>query len=145
MKMPYRISYSGGGTLFSLMQIQGTQTFKIPISRHVLSVLFDPYNEVLNKGSFLTKTDPSAIKPLKQNWSSVYPNPFSDRLMVSTSLKPGSTFIVNIYDIRGALVHTERSAQPELEIGTGDLDPGLYLVKTRNSYGDVSTTRVLKL
>ena len=69
----------------------------------------------------------------------------ADRLLISPSLESDSFFDLEIFDIRGSLVHRERSAQPELEIGTGDLDPGLYLVKTRNSYGDVSTTRVLKL
>lgn len=144
MKMPYRILYSGGDTLVNLVQTQGTQTFKIPINHHALSITMDPYNEVLNEGGTLTKTDISAIRPLIQNWSAVYPNPFTDHLVVSTSKEPGKTFVVEIYDIRGALVHTERSSQSELEISAGHLDPGLYLLSIKSSDGAISNTRVLK-
>jgi aminopeptidase N len=144
MKMPYRIYYSGGDTLLNLEQTQGYQSFKVPMEHRVTSIIIDPDNEVLNKGSFLTRVEPSALEPLHENWSNVYPNPFTDRLMISTSLEPGRTFTIEIYDIRGSLVLSRQSSQPEIEIATSILDPGLYLVNMKSSGGALSTTRVLK-
>lgn len=63
---------------------------------------------------------------------SVYPNPATDLLRISTE---ETGFDVSLFDLQGRNVHTGMSGQSQCEIGTGHLTAGVYLLEIRSARG----------
>lgn len=54
-----------------------------------------------------------------------YPNPFVESVTVSTSFESG---YVNIYDLEGKCVFTEKFGSHEFELGLGALSGGIFFM-----------------
>ena len=69
-------------------------------------------------------------------------NSISDRLMIFDS---GEVELVEIYSLTGSMVVRERAYNQEsLEISTGTLSNGLYLVRMRLSSDRIETGKFIK-
>ena len=66
----------------------------------------------------------------------LYPNPVNDKLTIKADDSLG---IVEIYDLMGALVYSQKNCGNKLEINTTDLKSGIYFVRMTND--KISETR----
>ena len=86
--------------------------------------------------------DNTGIKQEAVNNISMYYNSFSDRLRIFNS---GDVEMVEIYSLTGALVISERAYQQEsLEISTGTLPNGLYVVRMKLNANEIQTGKFVK-
>lgn len=69
----------------------------------------------------------------------LYPNPFSDRLLISN---PEKVKLVKITDVSGRLYKTISNPQKELYLQ--DLSKGFYVVVLEMNDGGVKTIKVIK-
>lgn len=63
---------------------------------------------------------------LKNNSSFIYPNPSSDQCIINTGTK--NECMVNIYDLQGKLVYTNRVKAEKFQLNTSSFNAGLYIV-----------------
>ena len=56
----------------------------------------------------------------------VYPNPVNDKLMVET---PETVNSLEVYTVTGALVYSQKEGANKMEIQTGNLPSGTYLIR----------------
>lgn len=63
---------------------------------------------------------------LIQNQTSIYPNPFSQKISVTRSSE--ETVLLKVYNASGALIH-ESAMKKETEIDLGNLSPGIYFMQ----------------
>ena len=59
----------------------------------------------------------------------VYPNPVSDKLTVEAQEALGT---VEIYNLMGALVYSQKDCANKVEINTSDLQSGVYFIRLTN-------------
>ena len=78
----------------------------------------------------------------EQNGSKIliYPNPINDKLTIEAQEAIG---IVEIYNLMGTLVYSQKNCTNKVEINTADLQSGIYFVRHISSDG-VSIRRVVK-
>lgn len=78
--------------------------------------------------SFEFRDTPTGIKPVEKvdNNIYLYPNPALTKLFVIS----GGEGDINIFDLKGNVVKTVKIADGSNGIYVGDLDPGIYLLKT---------------
>ena len=62
----------------------------------------------------------------------IYPNPASDFITLVIDRNTNTDFILNIYNLTGALVKTERLKYNHQQINIGDLRNGIYMVEIRS-------------
>jgi len=79
--------------------------------------------------SFFYKT-PQNVKELNSSSLSIecYPNPSKDKLFISTNLNISNPKI-QVFDIKGQLIYSERMKSNDLEIDVSEWSKGVYLVK----------------
>lgn len=85
--------------------------------------------------------DETHIKETGEYLVSVYPNPADDH--IALSFPAGESTEVNIYHSDGRLILSMNDYAPDSMVFTGDLVPGIYLVRIRVN-DDYLTTRFLK-
>ena len=66
----------------------------------------------------------------------IYPNPVSDKLTVEAQ---GAIGTVEIYNLMGAMVYSQKNCANKVEINTADLQSGIYFIRLMND--KVSETR----
>lgn len=77
-----------------------------------------------------------------------YPNPFSDKVTISFTLKNGGEYSAAMYDAKGALIALRRKGILEagerntVEIDGSGLANGMYLIKIQSSEG-MQTSRII--
>ena len=67
----------------------------------------------------------------EQNGSkaSIYPNPVNDKLTIEAQ---GAIGTVEIYNLMGALVYSQKGCANKVEINTSDLQSGIYFIRMTN-------------
>lgn len=78
----------------------------------------------VSKSELITVLDQSDNLQIK-----VYPNPFSDKVMISSNLTIDS---YRIYNILGAQVREGSSQLNQLELDTSDLSSGIYMLEVQS-------------
>ena len=66
----------------------------------------------------------------------IYPNPVNDKLTVEAEEAIGT---VEIYNLMGAMVYSQKNCGNKVEINTTDLQSGIYFIRLTND--KVSETR----
>jgi uncharacterized repeat protein (TIGR01451 family) len=60
---------------------------------------------------------------------SVFPNPFNERLEVRTEITEAGNELLEIFDVRGRRIYSEKVTAPSFSISTAQWQAGVYLVK----------------
>ena len=66
----------------------------------------------------------------------LYPNPVNDKLTIEAEATLGT---VEIYNLMGALVYSQKGCTNKVEINTSDLQSGIYFIRMTND--NASETR----
>jgi len=62
--------------------------------------------------------------------ATIFPNPFSEHIIVSFSEKTSDFMYVALYDLNGKIVYFKKhGASPDLTLDAGDLSPGAYFIR----------------
>jgi endonuclease I len=93
-----------------------------------------------NKNITATFSVISSVFPKFFNDLVVYPNPFSESISLSSIEK---IFRVTFVDLAGQTVLI--STNPDQEIQTSNLMPGVYLLKIENNFGESTYRKIVKL
>ena len=72
----------------------------------------------------------------------VYPNPFGDRLRITSGELRDATYA--LYNAQGVMVRTGELETDETFIGTTDLPSGMYLLRLTAENGATKVLRVIK-
>lgn len=120
--IPYQIVGPNIDTTIILEPRFPGQTFRIPFTASIDSIIFDPDQWILAKNSFITSIDEIENK----NSFKLYPNPSSDFLNIDTDL---IDFTVNIYDIKGSLIDSRDNSK---RIDIQELKPSIYWLEIRS-------------
>ena len=84
----------------------------------------------------------SGISPVKPDPKfSIFPNPASDFATLNINNPDNENLVINIYTITGELVRSEVMRQNQLQINTGDLNNGIYMVAVKSK--DMTETQRL--
>ncbi len=126
MLMEYKLYYSGGDTSIFLNQTQRNQVFKIQMPYIIEGIEIDPNNETLNGDFGFVQTNIENNNSTRDLY--VYPNPFTDNLIVFKSGDNVENAIILIYDINGKIVHKYFLSE-KIIINTTDLQAGVYFLK----------------
>ena len=84
----------------------------------------------------------NVITPI-ENLVSVSPNPFSDRISISTLGSFSQEDKIQIVDIHGRVVYTKESVD-SLDLELSDLLSGVYFLRYTNSKGEVGISKIIK-
>jgi aminopeptidase N len=131
LPLPIRIFYEGQDTLVVLqnnINSIGGQSFFISIPFWVDSIQFDPDKWIISNNNEITNLYESIYIPNHDNYLNLYPNPAQTTLVVEAGTK--SIHLVEVLNISGNLLlqhPVEHISQTTIQ--TGDLSPGMYLVK----------------
>ena len=87
----------------------------------------------------------SAENPDIQNRIEVWPNPFSERLVLALSTPSLRSPVLRLYDVAGRLVLTERLEYGINEINTSGLEKGLYFWAVEAAQERIKTGKVVKM
>ena len=63
------------------------------------------------------------------NKTLIYPNPVNDKLTIEAEQALGT---VEIYNLMGALVYSQKDCANKVEINTSDLPTGIYFIRMTN-------------
>ncbi len=103
----------------------------------IFMVLTDPH---CNPGLILFKQERSPLEVtiqralillglLRERTFSIYPNPVSEILHISSGLSPAGSFVYRIFDLSGALkISGNLDGDRSGEVDTSPLSPGIYLI-----------------
>ncbi len=93
-------------------------------------------NEVLNTLVSTIPADPTAIKEIKLSNSKVYPNPFTDKAVISFDNAKNSNYTLKILNIAGQLIRTEISKGNEATVNRNEMKAGMYFytIETKNKF-----------
>ena len=69
------------------------------------------------------------ISEQNDNKTLIYPNPVNDKLIVEAQEALGT---VEIYNLMGALVYSQKDCANKVEIQTADLPTGIYFIRLTN-------------
>ena len=109
---------------------------------HVIITL----NGCSSQTSNIVTFNPTGIEETADKYGiSVYPNPTSDILKITLNKKPGSDFVIEIYDNVGSLIQTQRKSKSEtnFDIDLSSFSTGIYTLRIHASNG-YSQTKVVK-
>jgi hypothetical protein len=129
MFVDYKIYYTGGDTTLRLYQSSNQETFKIPLSEKLISIVVDPDNWILKTEGKITSTElPNSID--KITLFNFYPNPVKDEITVNfnTSLYANEKQI-QILDISGRLIKSYNTKSLSSPIDVSYLSNGVYFIR----------------
>lgn len=89
----------------------------------------------------------SSLAQLSAGTLNVSPNPAADMALVQFSLPQAAKATVELFDMQGRLVKTlftGETQETQVQINTGELTSGLYLVKMQSAYGQESVRLMVK-
>ncbi|MEJ8758050.1 T9SS type A sorting domain-containing protein [Pontibacter sp. H259] len=98
----------------------------------------------------LTYTSSSSLEGVLQDRISAYPTPFSDKATIEFSISKTENYVVNLYDMKGALVKqlkagTAKAGELQLvEVDGTNLNEGLYIARMISDSGAKSVKLLLK-
>ena len=73
-----------------------------------------------------------------------YPNPTTDKLILSVDEFDLSNLSYQLYDINGKVLHIKRITSNQTSIKMGDLMPATYFVKVTQNNKEVKTFKIIK-
>jgi len=122
--LPVEIKFSNGtqDTTIRFNHQYNNQNFAIYIPFNVTNLTIDPKNYIVNKVGTIT----TGIDNHSNTQFSLFPNPCSEKLYISSNTK---TLDVKIYDIYGQLVIQDKSKN---EINISNLKSGIYFIEIDN-------------
>ena len=84
-----------------------------------------------------------------ESLSDIYPNPVSKDLKIRIALRQDAEFVLNIVDLTGRILAEKSIELPEgeqiIEVNTGTLNAGCYLLYLRDKEGNTISRRFLKI
>jgi hypothetical protein len=130
LKYTYKYYY---GTIKS---ISGIDTVGEPVIRPAISVLHE--DEILfnDKWAFTTSVNSAISSPVQ-----IYPNPFKNVLTIENMENASK---VEISNILGQTVYTNKSVETSLTLSTNELNAGIYFVRVTDANNQVVTKRMVK-
>jgi aminopeptidase N len=104
MPVDFRITTAGGSTDTVLWVDEPSETFHVTVTDSVIAVALDPDHWILCDQTLVsTATGPMPVAAfLDQN----YPNPFNPVTRIRYGVPAGSNVLLQVFDVRGALVAT---------------------------------------
>ena len=86
--------------------------------------------------------DFASTKPEYKREFNLYPNPTSAELYIFCQLQTEEELIVEIFDVQGRLIAEKREVDNYMLFDLSAVSPGIYICKTRTSFGFSKTERV---
>ncbi len=75
---------------------------------------------------------------------SVYPNPSTDYLTLEVKDFNLTTLTLQLYDMQGRLLQTQKISNSQTNIAMRNLDPAIYFVKVMEGNKEVKTFKIIK-
>jgi len=122
-------------TVFRVLIDQPFMNIKIPVKDHVIDLVPDPENWVLEKSQVIRKS-------ITNGYFSVNPNPFNDRLNIVFKNGDGKRKII-LSDLSGKILEKKESSYGTFTINTQNLRQGLYLLQVKDGK-ESYTAKVVK-
>ncbi|MEJ8758048.1 T9SS type A sorting domain-containing protein [Pontibacter sp. H259] len=100
--------------------------------------------------SNLTAVSSNSLEGVRSDRISAYPTPFSDKATIEFSISKTENYVVNLYDMKGALVKqlkagTAKAGELQLvEVDGTNLNEGLYIARMISDSGAKSVKLLLK-
>jgi len=128
MPMNYKIYYDGNDTIIKLFQEQNNQTFKIYIQDQVDSIKANPDNWVLAKIESVNINTGNSGRYYQSPVVKLINNPFNEYLELEfTGSNQKKTVILR--DISGRIILQLSTYDQTLDINTGKLRQGIYIIE----------------
>lgn len=132
-KMPIRLKLNytnGGDTIVSVWNDEQTQNFSFVLSDEISSVEFDPDKWILRQKQFKPDLPVGIYDYQIESGISVYPNPFSEQLIIDFSDSDfNTTYELTIYNVNGQIVDKINiQSQNTISIETRSYVTGLYFI-----------------
>ncbi|MCG2793156.1 MAG: T9SS type A sorting domain-containing protein [Weeksellaceae bacterium] len=126
MPLPIKVSGSGGQTAyFVLNHTANNQYFTQDVGFDVTSVVFNYENQIVTKGSTVTKDNSLAVNDFNKEKLNVYPNPAKSFIKIA-GLEKSTDY--EIFSIDGKLIK-KGTANPDSEISISTFVKGTYILK----------------
>ena len=129
MPLPVKVTGSGGQTAYLVLDhSSNNQIFSKDVGFDVTAVTFNYENQIVTKGSTVTKDNSLAVDDVHQKNKNVYPNPAKTFIKIS-GLEKSTDY--EIYSVDGKLVK-KGTANTDSEINISTLVKGNYILKFNN-------------
>lgn len=129
MPLPVKVTGSGGQTAYLVLDhSSNNQIFSKDVGFDVTAVTFNYENQIVTKGSTVTKDNSLAVDDVHQKNKNVYPNPAKTFIKIS-GLEKSTDY--QIYSVDGKLVK-KGTANADSEINISTLVKGNYILKFNN-------------
>ncbi len=126
MPLPIRVSGSGGQTAyFVLNHTSNNQYFTQDVGFTVTNVTFNYENQIITKGSTVTKDNTLAVTDISKEKLNVYPNPAKSFIKI-TGLEKATDY--EIFSVDGKLIR-KGTANKDSEISISNFAKGNYILK----------------
>ena len=127
MHVDYKILCSGGDTTVRLFQSDNMETFVIPLSNKVSTIIVDPDNWILNQEGTVDSVDsPGNDKSL----FSLYPNPAQETINITFNTKLyRSEKTLEILDLTGRQILKFKTYSNSIPINITSLSRGIYMFR----------------
>lgn len=150
----FEIEKSFDGLLFqSLSRVKGmlqssrTQSYAYLDNGYMREKMFYRIKQVDLNGAFsYSNVVEVNMSNILEKHFQVSPVPFDDQLTVYARYDLPSDLSLSLFDVTGRLVssHLWKAGQTEMQISTGQLKPGVYIMKIVDSFGKVENTPIVK-
>jgi hypothetical protein len=153
---PIPVSYNHSltyGSVAAGTPAQGSNNFWTNIGtftyEYIVWIQDDVTDQILQSGSAFTSSISTVgvVEFTKESSIGVYPNPAKDYAVVGIKLNDRSTVEINIFDVTGKLVYTNKADEVfagtnEIKINTSEFATGAYNVVVKTSEG-ISTEKLI--
>jgi hypothetical protein len=129
----------GGDAYYNLYSICATQDGGCVMA----GTRYDYLNQYYERDIYIIKVNSEGLItwtqeiPINQEHVKIYPNPGHDKIMVKSAT---DNLIFEIYNSSGKKLITHELRQPESEINTSVLKPGVFVYKIKNKKGQIVET-----
>lgn len=121
--------YTGGDTTLRLELTDAVNSFMFPIGEEIGLVQIDPDNWIINQNGSVTVS----VKEQENNAAfKLSPNPAYNTLYITMEQPLSASIQVEIYDLAGTLIRSEKLEHSQEEIDVRELVPGSYLIQVQN-------------
>lgn len=103
------------------------------------STLVAPIEEDTNETSIFMMSDGGSVQ--------VYPNPFSDKIIIKFNSPSAKNLVLRIYSIEGKMIHQSAlnlSGAGQHQVNVANLSTGYYLLEIESETGERFTNKLLK-
>lgn len=141
MLLPFKIYRPGTDTLIYVQQDIATQTFALPYTGAIDSLVLDPDNwqlEVIN----------NIVQGVQGQHNSedgflIYPNPVKNEMKLQFARSDMRQ--VYLYNSQGQIIENFKSDKVVLSVNTSDYPEGIYFVKVINGAGICCVRKIIKM